>query len=79
MVAVDRDSRMLAITEQRKAESPAHLETLQAEILSIPRGREFDAVVGRFVLMYQPDTLAACSTRMDALGQGQRPITRPSE
>ena len=59
VVAVDRDPRMLAITQERSAESPARLETLQAEVLSIPRGREFDAVVGRFVMMYQPDTLAA--------------------
>ena len=88
-MAVDRDPRMLAITQQRKAESPARLETLQAEILSIPHGREFDAVVGRFVMMYQPDTVAAVARLALHLRAGGRfafvepdysipPMSRPS-
>lgn len=59
VVAVDRDPRMLAIVRQRAGESAAPIETLRAEVLAIPRAREFDALVGRFVMMYQPDTLAA--------------------
>jgi len=89
VVAVDRDPRMLAITQQRRPESSAHLETLQAEVLSIPLGREFDAVVGRFVMMYQPDTVAAVARLALHLKPGGRfafvepdysipPMSRPS-
>lgn len=88
VVAVDRDPRMLSIVRQRAAESAAPLETLQAEVLSIPRGRQFDAVVGRFVLMYQPDTAAAVACLARHLEPGGRfafmeidhslsPVSRP--
>jgi ubiquinone/menaquinone biosynthesis C-methylase UbiE len=89
VVAVDRDPRMLAIARRRSIESPAPLETLQAEILSVPPGREFDAVVGRFVMMYQTDPVAAVARLALHLRPGGRfafvepdysipPMSRPS-
>jgi len=72
VVAVDRDPRMLAIVRQRAGESAAAIETLRAEVLAIPRGQDFDAVIGRFVLMYQPDTLAAVRRLVTHLKPGGR-------
>jgi ubiquinone/menaquinone biosynthesis C-methylase UbiE len=72
VLAVDRDPRMVALVRQRVGESAAPLEALQAEVLDIPRGREFDAVVGRFVMMYQPDTAAAVARLARHLRPGGR-------
>lgn len=72
VVAVDRDPRMLALVRQRASESAAPLETIESELLEIPLEDEFDAVVGRFVLMYQPDAVLALSRLRRHLRAGGR-------
>ncbi len=66
VVGVDRDLDVLAVARERGVQNGvahprAQLTFRQGDVESLPIGAEepFDAVVGRLVLMYQPDPAAA--------------------
>ncbi|RKH88512.1 class I SAM-dependent methyltransferase [Corallococcus sp. AB045] len=56
VVGVDREARVLACA-QRRAEvlGLPHVRFQQSSLESLPVGAPFDAIVGRLVLMFQPD------------------------
>jgi 2-polyprenyl-3-methyl-5-hydroxy-6-metoxy-1,4-benzoquinol methylase len=60
VVGFDRDARQVATAAARAGDS-AIASFVQATIEDPPEG-EFDAIVGRLVLMYQPDLVAAVSS-----------------
>lgn len=68
VVGIDRDEAQVAACKQRWA-SLAHV-TFQAGDLTDPPDGAFDAVVGRLVLMYQPDPAAAVAALAERLRPG---------
>jgi len=68
VVGADRaPSAVAQATERAKAESVANVSFVEGDPSEMPFDRLFDAVVGRYVLMYQPDpaaTLRALATRL---------------
>jgi|ERR1051326_1074292 ubiquinone/menaquinone biosynthesis C-methylase UbiE len=59
VVAVERDTRSVARAKARVAEAGVHNVTFtQSDASQIASTRLFDAVVGRFILMYLPDPVA---------------------
>lgn len=70
VVGLDRDPRPLAAARERAAEAGlAHVEFREGD-LHAPPGGPYDAVVGRRVLMYQPDPVAALRALASVLRPG---------
>jgi ubiquinone/menaquinone biosynthesis C-methylase UbiE len=61
VVGIDRDNVVLEKARKRADmhESGAGIEFIHTELLEFHGDRCFDAVVGRYVLLYQPDPVAA--------------------
>jgi SAM-dependent methyltransferase len=60
VVAVDRDRRSMQLAGERAAAAGlANVEFVEADVATLDLGRRFDAVVGRLILMYLPDPVAA--------------------
>src|SRR4029077_5117982 len=60
VVAIERDSRSVAKARARVTEAGLHNVTFtESDAGEIPDGKPFDAAVGRFILMYLPDPVAA--------------------
>ena len=59
VVGVERDPRSIARARARAADAGLHKVTFtQSDVSQIPSGKPFDAVVGRFILMFLPNALA---------------------
>jgi ubiquinone/menaquinone biosynthesis C-methylase UbiE len=59
VVGVDRDVAGLAKARARVAEAGLdNVRFIESDIAAVDDGRPFDAIVGRFVLMFQPDPVA---------------------
>jgi ubiquinone/menaquinone biosynthesis C-methylase UbiE len=59
VVGVDRDASALAKAQARAAEADlTHLRFIESDVAEVTADMSFDAVVGRFVLMYQRDPAA---------------------
>jgi ubiquinone/menaquinone biosynthesis C-methylase UbiE len=59
VVGVERDSKSIAKARARVTEARLHnVSFTQSDVGEIPDGESFDAVVGRFILMYLPDPVA---------------------
>jgi len=59
VVGVDRDASALAKAQARAAEAGlTHLRFIESDVAEVTADMSFDAVVGRFVLMFQPDPIA---------------------
>jgi ubiquinone/menaquinone biosynthesis C-methylase UbiE len=63
VTGIDRDGVVLAKARERARHQAAggNIEFIQTELLDFHAGRSFDAVIGRYVLLYQPDPAAAIS------------------
>jgi len=60
VVGVERDARSIARARSRVAEAGLHnVSFLQSDMSHVVSDRTFDAVVGRFILMFLPDPVAA--------------------
>ncbi len=58
VVGVDRDARSLEVARERaRALGLSHVEFLEMALDALSLNEQFDAVVGRRVLMYQPDAI----------------------
>jgi trans-aconitate methyltransferase len=56
VVGIERDPHSIARARTRAAEAGLlNVSFTQADINQIPKGKPFDAVVGRFILMFLPD------------------------
>jgi SAM-dependent methyltransferase len=63
VVGVERDSRSIARASARTAEAGLRNVTfIQSDVSEIPINKPFDAAVGRFILEFVPDPLAALRT-----------------
>jgi len=59
VVGVERDARSIARARARVAEAGLHnVSFTQSDVSHIPSSKPFDAVVGRFILMFLPDPVA---------------------
>jgi protein-L-isoaspartate O-methyltransferase len=59
VVGVERDTRSVTRAKARVAEAGLHnVSFTQSDVSRIPSARPFDAVVGRFILMFVPDPVA---------------------
>lgn len=59
VVGVERDAKSIARARVRAAEVGArNISFIHAEVSDVPAGDPFDAVVGRFILMFLPDPAA---------------------
>jgi ubiquinone/menaquinone biosynthesis C-methylase UbiE len=59
VVGVERDAGTITRARARVAEAGVHNVTFtQSDVSQIPASKPFDAVVGRFILMFLPDPLA---------------------
>ncbi len=59
VVGVERDARSIARARARVSEAGLHNVTFtQSDVSQIPSSKPFDAVVGRFILMFLPDPVA---------------------
>src|SRR2546427_12690712 len=59
VVGVERDAGTIARARTRVAEAGLHnVRFTQSDVSQLPGGKPFDAVVGRFILMFLPDPLA---------------------
>jgi ubiquinone/menaquinone biosynthesis C-methylase UbiE len=71
VVGVDVDHGALKVAERRRAASGiGNVEFRAGSIVSADFDREFDAAVGRFVLMYMDDPTAVLRRLLDALRPG---------
>jgi 2-polyprenyl-3-methyl-5-hydroxy-6-metoxy-1,4-benzoquinol methylase len=61
VTGIDRDGVVVEKARERASshEYGARIDFIQAELLDFRSTHQFDAVVGRYVLLYQPDPLAA--------------------
>jgi ubiquinone/menaquinone biosynthesis C-methylase UbiE len=60
VVAIERDPRSIAMARARVTEAGFHnVGFSESDVDQIPYGKPFDAAVGRFILMYLPDPVAA--------------------
>lgn len=60
VIGVDQDARSLALARQRAEERGLrNVSFAEGDVQSISFDHPFDAVVGRFILMYLPDPVAA--------------------
>jgi ubiquinone/menaquinone biosynthesis C-methylase UbiE len=59
VVGVERDTRSIARARSRVAEADLHnVSFIQSEVCQVASSEPFDAVVGRFILMFLPDPVA---------------------
>lgn len=71
VLGVDRDASALAAARARIAvEDRRNVAFVEGEFQSLPVGRTFDAVVGRFILVHQPDPAAALRSLLPHLRPG---------
>ena len=72
VTAIDRDPVVLEKARARAAEQghSAAVEFLHADLLAFTTQTLFDAVIGRYVLLYQPDPVRAICHLMDLLRPG---------
>lgn len=61
VTAIDRDVVIIEKARERSRDEGygANIEFIRSELLEFQAGRSFDAVVGRYVLFFQPDPVAA--------------------
>ena len=60
VVGIERDPKSIARARARVTEARLHNVSFnQSDVGEIPDGKPFDAVVGRFILMFLPDPVAA--------------------
>ena len=60
VVGIERDPKSIAKARARVTEAGLHnVRFTESDIGEIPEGKRFDAAVGRFILMYLPDPVAA--------------------
>jgi hypothetical protein len=60
IVGIERDPKSIAKARARVTEARLHNVTFnESDVGEIPDGKPFDAVVGRFILMYLPDPVSA--------------------
>ncbi len=60
VVAIERDPKSIAKARARVTEAGFHNVSFnESDVGEIPDGKPFDAAVGRFILMYLPDPVAA--------------------
>jgi ubiquinone/menaquinone biosynthesis C-methylase UbiE len=60
VVGIERDPKSIAKARARVTEACLHNVTFnESDVSEIPDGKPFDAAVGRFILMYLPDPVAA--------------------
>src|SRR4030088_294455 len=60
VVGVERDTRSIARARARTAEAGLHNVTFtQSDVCQLSGDKPFDAVVGRFILQFLPDPVAA--------------------
>jgi ubiquinone/menaquinone biosynthesis C-methylase UbiE len=60
VVAIERDAKSVAKARARATEAGFHnVSFSESDVGEIPVGKPFDAAVGRFILMYLPDPVAA--------------------
>ena len=60
VVGVERDPKSIARARARVTEVGLHnVRFFQSDVSEIPSGERFDAVVGRFILMFLPDPVVA--------------------
>jgi len=70
VVAIERDSKSIAKARARVTEAGFHNVTFsESDVGKLPDGKPFDAAVGRFILMYLPDPVAA----LRSISQSVRP------
>ena len=63
VVGVDRSPQTIAFARSRaKAENIDHVEFIQGELANLELEDTFDALIGRFVLMFLPEPVAALRT-----------------
>jgi 2-polyprenyl-3-methyl-5-hydroxy-6-metoxy-1,4-benzoquinol methylase len=71
VVALDRDAENLAFARERAAQvNLANIEFRQGEIMQFTDARPFDAIVGRYILLFLPDRVAALRHLMQSLRSG---------
>ena len=71
VVGIDRSAAALAIARSRaKDRSFRHVDFLEGEPGGVTFDRPFDAIVGRFVLMFQPDPVALLRDALKHLKPG---------
>jgi len=60
VVGVERDTRSIARATARVAEAGLHsVSFIQSDVGQVPSNKPFDAIVGRFILMFLPHPVAA--------------------
>src|SRR5215472_5509014 len=60
VVGIERDPKSIAKARARVTEAGLHnVSFKESDVGEIPDGKPFDAAVGRFILMYLPDPVAA--------------------
>lgn len=56
VVGIERDARSVALARARAAEAGLHNVTFtESDVNHVPSNRQYDAVVGRFILQFLPD------------------------
>jgi ubiquinone/menaquinone biosynthesis C-methylase UbiE len=71
VVAIERDPRPIAKARARVTEAGFHnISFYEANVDEILDGQPFDAAVGRFILMYLPDPIAALRSVSQAVRPG---------
>ena len=71
VVAIDRDERNLAFARERAASAGyANIEFRVADILRFSDPKPFDAIVGRYILLFLPDCAAALRHLSESLRSG---------
>jgi SAM-dependent methyltransferase len=71
VVGVERDARSITRAKARVAEAGVRNVTFtQSNVSQIASARQFDAVVGRFILMYLPDPVAVLRSLSRLVGPG---------
>jgi SAM-dependent methyltransferase len=71
VVALDRDAENLAFARERAAQvNLTNIEFRQGEIMQFSDARAFDAIVGRYILLFLPDRVGALCHLMQSLRSG---------
>ena len=71
VIAVERDRRSIAKARARVTQAGVHnVSFSESDVGEISHGKPFDAAVGRFILMYLPDPVAALRTISQAVRPG---------
>jgi SAM-dependent methyltransferase len=71
VVGVERDAASIAIADRRvSAAGYRNVEFIQADVATLETDRRFDAVAGRFILMFLPDPAGVLRSLRRTLRQG---------